>query len=84
MVALKKERDGPCERLRHSENERTNVQNHLACQKDLFERTSVFVNLVEKYGSDGKFGGEMFQWRPLVVNNGAPEYKLLQVRFIHS
>nr|CDS18593.1 Pfam-B_11092 domain containing protein [Echinococcus granulosus] len=76
VIALKKERDDLYERLKHSENERTNVQSQLARQNDLFERTSAITKLVERYGFDRKLDGEFFQWRPLVAKSGAPDYKL--------
>ncbi|CUT99312.1 conserved hypothetical protein [Echinococcus multilocularis] len=76
VIALKKERDDLYERLKHSENERTNVQSQLMRQNDLFERTSAITKLVERYGFDRKLDGEFFPWRPLVAKSGAPDYKL--------
>ncbi|VDK37371.1 unnamed protein product [Taenia asiatica] len=77
VTALKKERDDLYKRLKHLENERTDPHNQVACQNDLFERTSAIVNSVERYGIDGNSDSKFFRWRPLVLNNGAPEYKFL-------
>ncbi|KAL5964465.1 hypothetical protein TSMEX_007805 [Taenia solium] len=77
VTALKKERDNLYERLKHFENEHTDPHSQAVCQNDLFERTSAIANSVERYGIDGNSDSKFFRWRPLVLNNGAPEYKFL-------
>ncbi|KAL5106019.1 hypothetical protein TcWFU_000558 [Taenia crassiceps] len=80
VVALKKERNYLYKRLKHSEHECANVQTQVACENDLLDRTSAIFKLVESCEVDEKIGSNSFRWRPLVVDNGAPQYKpLLQL-----